>query len=178
MLRQIASDSQAGHATSNQTTKQQGYRMSKAGIDLNAVRTAIGPYSDTHTTHADREQQYKELIGFVPPRISARLAVTGALDPDLLRLQEEVRARAMYPECFDTKTAQLMLFGMLLLNMRDAASLHGRAARKAGASWKEMQAVVSLAYLFGGMPIANRGAEIIAELAGSETRDRSSADAE
>ena len=41
-----------------------------------------------------------------------------------------------------------------------------------------MQAVVSLAYLFGGMPIANRGAEIIAELAGSETRDRSSTDAE
>jgi hypothetical protein len=33
-----------------------------------------------------------------------------------------------------------------------------------------MQAVVSLAYLFGGMPIANRGAEIIAQLAEAEAK--------
>jgi alkylhydroperoxidase/carboxymuconolactone decarboxylase family protein YurZ len=63
-----------------------------------------------------------------------------------------------------------MLFGMLLLGLMDAASLHGRAARRAGASWDEMQAVVSLAYLFGGMPIANRGAEIIAQLAEAEAK--------
>ena len=119
---------------------------------------------------SDRESAYKDLIGFVPPRVGARLAVTGALDPELLRLQEEARLHAMFPACFDTKTAQLMLFGMLLLGLMYAASLHGRAARLAGASWNEMQAVVSLAYLFGGMPIANRGAEIIAQLAESEVK--------
>ena len=76
---------------------------------------------------------YRELIGFLPPRIEARINVTGALDPELLDMQERMRAHAMYPKCFDVKTAQLMLFGMLLMDMNDAAPLHGIAARRAGA---------------------------------------------
>ena len=67
---------------------------------------------------------YQELIGFVPPRIEARLNVTGALDPQMLDLQERIRAHGMYPKCFDVKTAQLMLFGMLLMDLSDAAALH------------------------------------------------------
>jgi alkylhydroperoxidase/carboxymuconolactone decarboxylase family protein YurZ len=109
------------------------------------------------------------LIGFVPPRIEARLAVTGALDPTLLDLQEKMREHAMYPKCFDVKTAQLMLFGMLLMDMSDAAQLHAIAARNAGATWDEMQGVVSLCFLFRGLPAANRGAEILAILAKRET---------
>jgi alkylhydroperoxidase/carboxymuconolactone decarboxylase family protein YurZ len=65
-----------------------------------------------------------------------------------------------------------MVFGMLLANLLDAAMLHARAARKAGATWEEMQAVVSLAYVYGGMPVANRGAEIIGQLAASESQAR------
>jgi 4-carboxymuconolactone decarboxylase len=144
-------------------------------MDFSAVRSEIGPYSDPHTTLEDRAARYEELIGFVPPRIAARLNVTGALDSKLLHLQEEIRQHAMYPACFDVKTSQLMLFGMLLMSLRDAAALHGRAARRAGASWEEMQAVVSLAYLFGGMPVANRGAEIIAQLAEAGVEHASSA---
>ena len=45
--------------------------------------------------------------------------------------------------------------------MSDAAQLHAIAARRAGASWEEMQAVVSLCFLFRGLPAANRGAEIL-----------------
>ena len=71
----------------------------------------------------------------------------------------------MYPKCFDVKTAQLMLFGMLLMDLSDATQLHAIAARRAGASWEEMQAVVSLCFLFRGLPAANRGAEILANLA-------------
>ena len=111
---------------------------------------------------------YQELLGFVPPRIEARLAVTGALDPDLLDLQERLRARAMYPPCFDVKTAQLMLFGMLLMDLSDAALLHALAARRAGATWEELQATVSLCFLFRGLSAANRGAEILADLARRE----------
>ncbi len=146
-------------------------------LDFSAVRDEIGPYCDPQATLGDRGARYEELIGFVPPRIAARLNVTGALDSKLLALQEEIRQHAMYPACFDVKTSQLMLFGMLAMGLYDAASLHGRAARRAGASWEEMQAVVSLAYLFGGMPVANRGAEIIAQLAEAEVnaRDASSA---
>jgi 4-carboxymuconolactone decarboxylase len=151
--------------------------MAHASLDMDAVRSEIGSYADSQTPLTEREQDYKDLIGFVPPRIAARLAVTGALDPKLLRLQEEARRRAMYPACFDTKTSQLMVFGMLLAKMLDGAMLHARAARRAGATWEEMQAVVSLAYLFGGMPIANRGAEIIAQLAASESHERTDATA-
>ena len=137
-------------------------------IDATAVRERIGPYADKKATLEARNKIYAELIGFVPPRIEARMAVTGALDPQLLDMQERMREHAMYPKCFDTKTAQLMLFGMLLMDMSDAAQLHAIAARRAGASWEEMQAVISLCFLFRGLPAANRGAEILANLAKRE----------
>src|SRR5512143_1594123 len=138
-------------------------------IDVQAVRERIGPYADKKATLEERNVIYAELIGFVPPRIEARMAVTGALDPTLLELQEKMREHAMYPKCFDVKIAQLMLFGMLLMDISDAAQLHAIAARRAGASWEEMQAVVSLCFLFRGLPAANRGAEILANVAKRET---------
>ena len=137
-------------------------------IDAQAVAEKIGPYADARATLEERGAIYKELLGFVPPRIEARLAVTGALDPDLLDLQERLRAHAMYPRCFDVKTAQLMLFGMLLMDLSDAAQLHALAARRAGATWEELQATVSLCFLFRGLSAANRGAEILANLAKRE----------
>jgi 4-carboxymuconolactone decarboxylase len=115
---------------------------------------------------------YAELIGFVPPRIQARTELGARLDPELLRLQEDARRRAMYPACFDVKTAQLMLFGILLALMGDAARLHAVAARRAGASWEELHAVVGLAYLFRGMPAANLGAEILLKMAEAEASAR------
>ena len=79
---------------------------------------------------------YTELIGLVPPRIQARTELGSRLDPELLRLQEAVRLRAMYPACFDVKTSQLMLFGILLALMGDAARLHAVApGRSCTRSW-------------------------------------------
>src|SRR5512134_4177788 len=85
---------------------------------------------------------YTELLGFVPPRIQARTDLLARVDPDLLAMQEELRRHCMYPKCFDVKTTQLMLFGMLLVNLQDAAKLHGLAAYRAGASIEELTAVV------------------------------------
>jgi 4-carboxymuconolactone decarboxylase len=112
---------------------------------------------------------YAELIGFVPPRIQARTDLLARLDPELLRMEEELRRRAMYPSCFDVKTAQLMLFGMLLMTLADAARLHAIAARRAGATWEELSAVVNLAFLFRGLPAANFGAQIVEEIARDES---------
>ncbi len=137
-------------------------------IDAKAVREKIGAYADKTATLDERNAIYRDLIGFVPPRIEARMAVTGALDPTLLDMQEKMREHAMYPKCFDVKTAQLMLFGMLLMDLSDATQLHAIAARRAGATWEEMQAVISLCFLFRGLPAANRGAEILANLAKRE----------
>src|SRR5262249_52324975 len=122
------------------TPSERGFHtMLPPRIDAQVVKEKIGPYADTRATLEERGAIYQELLGFVPPRIEARLAVTGALDPDLLDLQERLRAHAMYPRCFDVKTAQLMLFGMLLMDLSDAALLHALAARRAGASWEELQ---------------------------------------
>ena len=123
--------------------------------------------SDTELS--DLRAQYETLIGFVPPRIMARTDLLARLDPELLRLEEATRLRAMYPACFDVKTSQLMLFGILLALMGDAARLHAIAARRAGATWEELSAVVSLAFLFRGLPAANLGAEIIQKLAETES---------
>jgi len=114
---------------------------------------------------------YEELIGFVPPRIMARTDFLARIDPELLSLQESIRKHAMYPDCFDVKTAQLMLFGMLLMMLSDATRLHAIAARRAGATWEEMSGVVSLAFLFRGLPAANLGAQIIQEIVASEQNE-------
>lgn len=137
-------------------------------INIEAVQKVIGPYADKSRTRDERGAIYKDLVGFLPPRIEARINVTGAIDPTMLAMQENLREYAMYPKCFDVKTAQLMLFGMLLMDMNDAAVLHGVAARRAGATWEEMQAVVNLCFLFRGLSAANRGAEILANLATKE----------
>ncbi len=142
-------------------------------IDTKAVQAAMGEYADERQTLAQRAEIYQELLGFVPPRIEARLNVTGAIDPKMLDLQEQIREHGMYPKCFDVRTAQLMLFGMLLMDMSDAAQLHAIAARRAGASWEEMQAVISLCFLFRGLPAANRGAEILANVAKREAEGKS-----
>lgn len=113
-------------------------------------------------------QKYVELLGFVPPRIQARTEMGARIDPELLRLQEELRIKAMYPDCFDVKTAQLMLFGILLALMSDAARLHAIAARRAGATWEELHAVANLAFLFRGLSAANVGAETLMKLAEEE----------
>ena len=144
-------------------------------VSVDVVREKIGAYADKQQSAEQRYQIYKDLIGFLPPRIEARINVTGALDPELLDMQERMRARAMYPKCFDVKTSQLMLFGMLLMDMNDAAPLHGIAARRAGATWEEMQAVVSLAFLFRGLSAANRGAELLANIAKREVEDAAAA---
>jgi alkylhydroperoxidase/carboxymuconolactone decarboxylase family protein YurZ len=71
----------------------------------------------------------------------------------------------MYPKSFDVKTTQLMLFGMLLMNLQDAARLHAIAAHRAGATFEELTDVVNLAFLFRGLSAANVGAEILQGIA-------------
>jgi 4-carboxymuconolactone decarboxylase len=135
--------------------------------DKEAVEALIGPYR-AKTDRAESDNLYKELLGFVPPRIQARVLVQGALDPEGYDLTEQIREHMMYPKCFDVKTAQLMLFGMLLTQLSDAAQLHAIGARKAGATWEELNAVVGLCFLFRGLSAANRGTEIIAGMARRE----------
>jgi len=115
---------------------------------------------------------YVELLGFVPPRIQARTDILARLDPELLTMQEELRRHCMYPDCFDTKTSQLMLFAILLVNLQDAAKLHALAAYRAGATFEELNAVVNLVFLFRGLSAANLGAEILQGIATSSKESK------
>ena len=107
------------------------------------------------------EQTYEELIGFTPPRIKNRIRAGLECDPELLDMVEKIRTRAMYPKSMDTKTAQMILFAVLLSHVSPAAEYHGRAAMRAGASKQELHDVAALAFLFRGLPAFNLGAELL-----------------
>lgn len=112
-------------------------------------------------SQADYEKIYEDLIGFVPPRIRERIKLGLEVDPGLLHQVEAIRETAMYPKAMDVKTAQMILFAVLLSQVSPAAEYHGRAAMRAGASKEELHAVAGLAFLFRGLPAFNLGAEII-----------------
>ena len=143
--------------------------MPASRINASVVAQAIGEPKDSAAQQRQADS-YRQLLGYLPPRVEARLQVTGALDPALVEMQEQIRAHAMNPPCFDVKTAQLMIFGMLMVELSDAAVIHGIAARRSGASWEELQAVISMAYLFRGVSAANRGADVLARIAEREAQ--------
>ncbi|MBX6318357.1 carboxymuconolactone decarboxylase family protein [Pigmentiphaga sp.] len=136
--------------------------------DPQFVQDTFGPYADPQASKEQRAQSYREMAGFLPPRVEARLDVTGALDPVMVDLQEKVRAHALESSVFDEKQVQLLIFGMLVVELSDAAIIHGVAARRAGATWQELQSVVNLAYVFRGVSAANRGAEMLIRIAERE----------
>ncbi|MET7518053.1 DUF4331 family protein [Streptomyces sp. NPDC005480] len=118
---------------------------------------------------------YEELVGFVPPRVKARFARAEAAGPvreEVLHAQETVRNRVMYPDCLDQRTVQLVLTGILHSKLSDAATLHGLAARRAGATDEQLQAVIDLAYLFTGMSAANRGPALLESIDELEAKTR------
>ena len=108
---------------------------------------------------------YEKLVGFVPPRVAQRFEASAQANPDVLLAQERLRNLIMYPAALDQKTVQLVLFGILHAKLSDAAKLHGLAALRAGASWDELRAVIDLAFLFTGFSAANRGPQVLAEIA-------------
>lgn len=144
--------------------------MTQSKIDHPAIGKIIGEYRDPKKSIPERRKIYEELLGYVPPRIQARFEVTGAIDPAILDMQEDIRAHAMYPACFDVKTSQLMLFAILLMGSNEAAVVHAGAARRAGASYEELQAVINFVFLYRGLPAANGGAEILITVAENEAK--------
>ena len=107
---------------------------------------------------------YDELVGFTPPRIQHRVQLGLECDPELLDKVEKLREHAMYPKTMDVRTAQMMLFGILLAQVSPAAEYHGRAAMRAGATKEELHEVCGLAFLFRGLPAFNLGAQMINEI--------------
>jgi len=105
---------------------------------------------------------YVELFGTLPPLPAARFAFSGEVNPEFLQVAEEMRGQAFYNKVFDLKTTQLILFGMLLAEHNQiAAQAHAAAARRAGASWEELHAVVELASATGALYPFNQGSALL-----------------
>lgn len=125
--------------------------------------------SDTHSTNLPPDlaafgDSYAELFGEVPPLPKAKFEFSSQIDPEGLRLAEQFRAHAFYNKTFDTKTTQLMLFGMLLVMGVPAAKHHAIAARRAGATWQELHAITELASAAMALGPFNNGSAILNEL--------------
>src|SRR3981189_99140 len=111
---------------------------------------------------------YVALFGALPALPAARFEFSGETDPQALRLLEQLRAHAFYSDVFDTKTTNLILFGMLLVEHHPAAQMHALAARRAGASWTELHKVVELASATGALAPANQGGALLKTLRDKE----------
>lgn len=109
----------------------------------------------------DLEQNYKEILGFVPERIHARISLGIKTAPSMTEGIEHLRAQLLEPEALDLKTSQLMAFGMLLMNLSQAAENHAVAALRAGATVQELQAVAGIAFVFRGIPAINLSGDAI-----------------
>lgn len=119
---------------------------------------------------ADFQESYVKLFGSMPPLPEAKFESVAQIDPQSLRLAEQQRAHAFYSDVFDTKTSQLILFGMLLHAGVPAAKFHALAAHRAGASWEELQKVGELAAAAAASgPMNNIGA-ILKELQANEAK--------
>lgn len=114
---------------------------------------------------------YAKLFGTVPPLPAAKFDFSGDIDPDALRLAEQMRSHAFYSDIFDTKTTQLILFGMLLVLGAGAARFHATAARRNGASWEELHKVTELASVVMALGPLNNGSTLLNELRANEAKD-------
>ena len=108
------------------------------------------------------EQNYKDILGFVPERIHARISLGVNTAPEMTVGVERLRAQLLEPEVLDLKTSQMMAFGMLLMNLSQAAENHAVAALRAGATVEELQAVAGIAFVFRGIPAINLSGDAIA----------------
>ena len=65
---------------------------------------------------------------------AARFEFSGEVNPEFLRVSEQLRKGAFYSDVLDMKTTQLILFGMLLAEHNPSAPRqHARRARPARA---------------------------------------------
>ena len=113
---------------------------------------------------------YINLFGSMPPLPGAKFDSIAEIDPESLRLAEQQRAHAFYSDVFDVKTTQLILFGMLLHAGVPAAKFHALAARRAGASWEELQKVTELAAAALASGPMNTGGSILKDLRADEAK--------
>lgn len=144
--------------------------MTAATLPIEELRQRLAQTPPDAKSAGGRASAYRELIGFVPPCGGKRDAA--ALEEMLRGMHEQMHLRKFIPDSINAKTAHLMLLAMMLAEHGAAAVAQGIAARRAGASWDELRALVGMAFLLQGLPAANRGDEFLTELAEREHEEQ------
>lgn len=115
----------------------------------------------------DREalrRRYVDMFGELPPLPAGRLRFTAEVAPAFLRHVEDLREGAFDSPFFDAKVVQLLVLSALLARGEQAARWHALAARRAGATWQELQGVVELVSAVSALGPANQGGALLHEL--------------
>ena len=112
---------------------------------------------------------YVRLFGTLPPLPRARFDFTGTIDPEDLRLAEAYREHAYHNTVFDDKTTQLIAFAVLLAANSPGAKWHAVSARRAGATWEELQTAASITAVASALGPANLAGGLLDELYRAET---------
>ncbi len=119
----------------------------------------LATFRDIHT----------DIFGAVPPLTAARFTIGASVDPDFLRLVEQMHTHVFYSDLFDAKILHLMAWGILLTCGDRPAQSHALAARRAGASWEELHFVAELACVIaGGLSPLSEGAALLTQLKDDE----------
>src|ERR1700719_3034557 len=118
------------------------------------------PKNDLPDDLAKFRDTYVELFGHLPTLPAARFEFSGEVNPEFLRIAEQLRAHAFYSDVFDVKMTNLILFGMLLVEHNPAAQMHALAARRSGATWQELHKVIELAAATKSLGPANQGSSM------------------
>ena len=144
--------------------------MTTSNLPIEELRKQLAQIPVQSQSAVGSDTVYRELIGFVPPFAEARDAA--ALESMLRAMHEQIRLRALIPSEIDAKAAHLILLAMMLTEHGAVAAAQGIAARRAGASWDELRAMVGLAVLLYGLPAVNRGEECLTAVAEREHAER------
>jgi 4-carboxymuconolactone decarboxylase len=118
------------------------------------------------TTKPGYEQAYVELFGEVPGSVRKRWSTVEPLGRgQVAALLEELRSQVLLQSALGLKAQQLVQFGQLVvLGKEHAATLHARAALRAGATRSDLLAVAETALITVGVAGYTLGIEIIAAL--------------
>ena len=116
---------------------------------------------------------YVEAFGEVPPIPRDRLAYAVKLAPEFTRLAEQMRLEALHSEILPDKLSQAVAMGILIAKGSPmAAKWHARAARRAGATFKELHKVIEIAAVVAcGVSAIDPGGLMLAELAAEEDKE-------
>jgi alkylhydroperoxidase/carboxymuconolactone decarboxylase family protein YurZ len=112
-------------------------------------------------TPEDWIETYRQMFGFVPGFVEARIAEQSVLDPDFLDALETLRATAFANPALDDRTKQLVAFAVLHSHLRPAAVNHLIGARRAGATWEEVHAVAEIVTVLGALGPGNRIGDLL-----------------